>query len=284
LSKFLQEFVWWDIEGILLKDPADDDHRMGPHDIDYLVATELSKMVGANNRVFVTTPHIIHSRLELNEICEMGLIFARPVHTTTNSTQRISSGGVAADELFKRRDHAIRIEATIRKVDVRRNAKLQLPALQSSRRVDPNLGQTPEMILTLIWIHNVDRFVATLESILYEWEQDAILFVRVVEESADMARFGELGTSERNGSRVLLHRISLTGSRDGAPVECYLIKDAPLRPQMSNRYFGIDRYVRPIDSSSHFWLNQTGVIGGVYEHCIGIEAINEQRTNRTEEL
>ena len=51
--------------------------------------------------------------------------------------------------------------------------------------------------------------MATLESVFYEWKQDPILFVRAVEESADMTRLVDLGTSKRNGGRNLLHSISL---------------------------------------------------------------------------
>jgi hypothetical protein len=33
--------------------------------------------------------------------------------------------------------------------------------------------------------------MAALESVFYEWEQDSILFVRAVEESADMTLVGQ---------------------------------------------------------------------------------------------
>ena len=49
---------------------------------------KLPEMVGANDRVFVTTPHIVYTRLELNDIVDMRLILNRPVHTATNATQR----------------------------------------------------------------------------------------------------------------------------------------------------------------------------------------------------
>jgi hypothetical protein len=39
-------------------------------------------------------------------------------------------------------------------------------------------------------------------------EQDPIFFVRAVEESADITRLVDLGTSKRNGRRDLLHNIS----------------------------------------------------------------------------
>src|SRR5208282_2100593 len=92
----------------------------------------------------------------------------------------------------------------------------------------------------------------------------------------------ELGTSKRNGSRSLLHRVSPRIS-SGAPIE--FNNDALLSAEMSNPYFGITRYVRPIDSLSRFWLNRPAADRRrFYEHCIGIGDVSEQRTNRTEQL
>ena len=68
-------------------------------------------------------------------------------------------------------------------------------------------------------VHDVNRLMAALESIFYEWEQDPILFFGAIEESADMTRLVELGASKRNGSRSLLHRISPTGYRAAPQME-----------------------------------------------------------------
>ena len=38
------------------------------------------KMVRADDRIVVATPHIIHARFELNEVVDVRLIFNRPVH------------------------------------------------------------------------------------------------------------------------------------------------------------------------------------------------------------
>ena len=73
----------------------------------------------------------------------------------------------------------------------------------------PAAVQALQVVLTLISINNVNCFMATLESVFYEWKQDPILFVRAVEKSADMTRLVDLGTSKRNGGRDLLHSISL---------------------------------------------------------------------------
>ena len=54
-----------------MKDAADDDHRMGPHDINHRVARKLPEMVGADDCVVVTTPNFVYTRLELNDIVDM---------------------------------------------------------------------------------------------------------------------------------------------------------------------------------------------------------------------
>ncbi len=206
-----------------MKHTSDDDHRMRPHDINHLVAAKLPEMVGANDRVFVTPPNLVHPRLELDDIIDMRLISNRPVHTTTNATQRICSPGAVAGQLLEHRDHAIWIENAIRKVSFGIAAKLELPGLLRNRCVDTHFGQSLQMILTLLRIQDVNRLVARLESVFYEWKQDPILFFGTVEESADMARLVELGTSKRNGSRYLLHSISQQDI-ERAPVE---YKNAP---------------------------------------------------------
>jgi hypothetical protein len=80
--------------------------------------------------------------------------------------------------------------------------------LLRSRCINARGRQALQVVLTLILINNVNGFMATLESLFYEWEQDPILFVRAVEESADMTRSVDLGTSKGKGCRDL-HSISL---------------------------------------------------------------------------
>ena len=76
--------------------------------------------------------------------------------------------GVVAGQLLKRRDHAIRIEAAIGKVDIRVHAKIQLSALLRDGRINAGLVQPLQVTLTLIGIHDVNRLVAALETVFYE--------------------------------------------------------------------------------------------------------------------
>ena len=136
LTKFMQKFVRGDKEGILLKDAADDDHRVGPQDVNYGVSSKLAEMVGTDNCVFVPTPHFIYPRLELNYIIQMRSAFNYPIHTTANAAQREAADAIAARQLLERRNHAIRIETPFRKVDFGISPNLQLSALLRSRCIN----------------------------------------------------------------------------------------------------------------------------------------------------
>jgi len=180
---------------------------MGSYDVNHSVTAKFSEMIGTDDCIVVVAPYLVYPGLELNYIVYVRLIFNRPVHAATNSTQGELSAGVAAGQLLKHCDHATGIEAAIRKVDVCVDANLQLSTLFRGRCVDSYGGQALQMVVTLIGIDDMNRPVATLEPIFYEGEQDPILFVVAIEESADMTRFAQLGTSKGDGGGGLLHGI-----------------------------------------------------------------------------
>src|SRR2546427_4503551 len=101
-AKLSQELLRRYKERILLEDAADDDHRMRPHDVNHRVSSKFRKMVRADDRVVVATPHIIDTRFELNEMVDVRSTFNRPVHAADNATERKSSLGVAAGQLLER--------------------------------------------------------------------------------------------------------------------------------------------------------------------------------------
>ena len=68
MTNFTEKFFRRHIERIRLKNAADDDHRMCAYDIDDRIASELGKIVNANDHIFVAAPHVIHPRLEFDEI------------------------------------------------------------------------------------------------------------------------------------------------------------------------------------------------------------------------
>lgn len=54
LAQLLHELVWRYIERILLKDAADNNHRMCAHDVDDDFPAKLGEIVRSYHRVFVT--------------------------------------------------------------------------------------------------------------------------------------------------------------------------------------------------------------------------------------
>src|SRR3954454_4652704 len=66
LTEFGEELLRWHKEGILLKNAADDHHRVCTQNIDDGVTAEFRKMISANDNVIMFTPNIVHARLELN--------------------------------------------------------------------------------------------------------------------------------------------------------------------------------------------------------------------------
>src|SRR5208283_5470400 len=165
-------------------------------------------MVGADDRVVVATPHVIHPRFELNEIVNVRSIFNRPVHAAANTTEREAPLSITARDLLECCQHPILIETAFPKIDFGVDANLELSALPGSCRVDSDCGQSSQMDMTLIRIHDVDRLVAALEPVLNERQQHAIFLIVAIEKRADMTYFAELGAGKGNRCSRLLHGVS----------------------------------------------------------------------------
>src|SRR5258705_4919054 len=113
-KELLRRYVKW----ILLKDAANDDSRMRPHDVDHRVTAESAQVVRANHRVVVTIPQIVDARLEFNELVDVRATLC-PVHSTDDATERKPGVRVTAGELLEYLEHPILIEAAVAKVRVR---------------------------------------------------------------------------------------------------------------------------------------------------------------------
>jgi len=75
-----QEFVRRNEERVLLEDAADDDHRVGPHDVDDDLPAKLGEIVDSNDRVLVARQNIVESGLVLDQVVDAWPIFERPFH------------------------------------------------------------------------------------------------------------------------------------------------------------------------------------------------------------
>src|SRR4029077_12359651 len=123
-------------ERIVLENAADDDQRMRAHDVNHSVAAEFRKMVSADDRIIVATPHIIDPRFKLNHIIDVRLTVRHSVHAADDATQGKSSPGIAARHLLERLQHAILIELAVLKVGFRAAPKFEWAASLYSGRVN----------------------------------------------------------------------------------------------------------------------------------------------------
>ena len=141
LTKLKQELIGRHEERILLKDTANDDQRVCPHDVNHCVTAKLSQMVSADDRVVVAPPDIVYTRLEFNHVVNVGSTFNHPVHTAANAAEGKSSRGVSTGQPLKDLQHPIGVEAAVWKVDFGVDPKLQLPALLCCHGVDARGSQ-----------------------------------------------------------------------------------------------------------------------------------------------
>src|SRR6185295_11305102 len=149
-SKFRQKLLRGYEEGVPLKDAADDDHRMRPHDVDHGVAAELLRPVRADHRIVVTTPDVVDAGFELDHVVDECPAFGKPIHAADNTAERKWMRRVTTGELLEARQHSILIEVPAAKVGLRAAAQFELAARRGRRGVDACGGQATQMIGTLV--------------------------------------------------------------------------------------------------------------------------------------
>src|ERR1700722_13796506 len=88
LANFTQEYFWRHKKRIVLKNAADDDHGMGPHDVNHGVSSEFREIVGADHGIVVTAPYIVHTRFELNQVVHVRPPFRGPLHVANDAVER----------------------------------------------------------------------------------------------------------------------------------------------------------------------------------------------------
>jgi hypothetical protein len=189
----------------VLKNAADDDHGMRPHDVNHCVSSNVREIIGADHSIVVAAPYIVHTRFELDEIVHMRSTPSRPCHAANDAAEWKTTVCVAARQAFEKLQHLILIEATVTKICFGIGSKLELAAIPGGRRIDAGRGQAPQMIAMLRWIYHVDGLIAALKAVLYEWKQHAVLFFVAVEKCADVTYFAELRAGKGNWRHGLFH-------------------------------------------------------------------------------
>src|SRR5215470_4876487 len=92
-AELSQELLWRDKKRILLKDAADDDHRMCPKDVNHGVPTKLAKIIRADDSVLMAVPQVVHTRLELHDFVCIRSSLDDPIHAAHDPAERESSLG-----------------------------------------------------------------------------------------------------------------------------------------------------------------------------------------------
>src|SRR5579864_3492910 len=209
LANFTQELFGRYKKRIVLKNAADDDHGMRPHDVNHRVSSKFREIVGADHGIVVAAPYIVHTRFELDEIVHMRSTLGRPFHVANDATERKSSLGIAARQLLENLQHPVLIEVTVTKICFGVGSKFELAAVLGGRRIDACRSQALQMTVMLPWIYHVDGLIAAFKAVLYEWKQRAVLFVVAVKKRTDVMHVAQLGTGKGNWRHGLLHGVYL---------------------------------------------------------------------------
>jgi hypothetical protein len=193
----------------VLKNAADNDHGMRPHDVNHRVSSTFREIVGADHSIVVAAPYIIHTRFELNQVIHVRPVVSGPFHVANDTTERKTAVRVAARQLLEKLQHPILIEVTVTKICFGAGSKLELTAVLGGRRIDACRSKTLQMIVMLPWSYHVDGLIAARKPVLYEWKQHAVLFVVAVEKRTDVTYVAQLGTGKGNWRHGLLHGVYL---------------------------------------------------------------------------
>src|SRR6202035_1496838 len=102
LANFTQELFGRYKKRIVLKNAADDDHGMRPHDVNHRVSSHSREIVGADHGIVVAAPYIIHTRFELNQVVHVRRAFSGPFHVANDATEWKTTVRVAARQLFEK--------------------------------------------------------------------------------------------------------------------------------------------------------------------------------------
>jgi hypothetical protein len=130
-------------EGVLLEDAANDDHRVGPHNVNDDISAKLGEVVRSDDRVWIPGQQIVHPRLILHQVINTRSVFQGPFHMGNQTSQREASLSSALKDLLDQSQHRILIEVAVAQIRVSPIAQLKLPILFCRLHSDANRLQTP---------------------------------------------------------------------------------------------------------------------------------------------
>src|ERR1700722_20403923 len=115
-------------------------------------------MVGADRRILVTAPDIVHTGFELNDVIDVRSAFRRPVHMADDATDRKSTVPAPARHLFERFKHPILIEYPVSQVRLGVRAELELPLSLGRFQIDSRRSHSTPMVNALNRIDDMNSF------------------------------------------------------------------------------------------------------------------------------
>ena len=182
MAQLPQELIGRNKEGVLLEDAADDDHRVGPHNVHNDIPAKLGEIVYSYDRVFIPGQQIVQPRLVLHQVINPRPIFQGPFHVGNQASQREALLSATFQHLLDQSKHPILIEMALPQVCVSPVAHLELAALFCRGHIDAGRRQPLEMFLPQPGIDDMEGLLAALESLLDERQQYPILLGRAVKE------------------------------------------------------------------------------------------------------
>jgi hypothetical protein len=112
LAEFAQELVWWYEERVLLEDPADDHHRVGPEDVQHDPAAEFVEIKRAHDKVVVLGQEIIDPSFILQEILNPRTVSECPFLVGPQPSPREAMVFRAGQDPLEQRHHRLLVEAS----------------------------------------------------------------------------------------------------------------------------------------------------------------------------
>lgn len=196
--KFMEEFIGRNVEGIFLKDAANDDHGMSSEDIHNDTPAMAIEVVDADDRVVVFGEDVIEFGFVFDDIGDAGEGFESPFHIAHEPGEAVFVA-IAFEDCLESLDHALAVEETIFQVGILPVANFELAGTFRGIDIDAGGAASAEVFLTIAGVDDVKQFLAPVESFLKEGHEDLVLFLSRVEKSADVPGLLEGAPGEANG-------------------------------------------------------------------------------------
>jgi hypothetical protein len=158
---------------------------MRAHDVDDDVSTKSNEVVSANDRIFER--HEVRAGFVLQQSVHTGSIFKGPFHLRDESNAPESLLLTPQADVVDQCQCPALVEETASQVRIRPLAKVELPGVLGSGRVDSDFLQPSNVLVPAPGIDDLNGLLAAIEGVFDERQQYAVLVVVAGEERAGVA-------------------------------------------------------------------------------------------------